>query len=288
MRAYDTGGCRAPLAMASAGAGTLARRRTAVCGGFTLIELLVAVSIMALMTLLSWRGLDGMTRAQGQLAQRADEVLTLQAGLNQWATDLDAMVQLPQTQALEWDGRALRMTRHKAAVPGFAANVTTNSTANSGASVAYGSSASGTDAASAEGILVVAWARRDIDGSGQWLRWQSPPLKTRGDVQNAWGLAAQWAQNPGDEEKKREVRVGAMAQWQIFFYRGGAWTNPLSSTGTPLPGAAGVLLGIGAPSGVDVSVPDGVRLVMTLPPGQALSGVITRDWVRPTLGGGKS
>ena len=242
----------------------LSRNRGLSCGGFTLIELLVAVSIMALMALLSWRGLDGMTRAQGQLAQRADEVLTLQAGLNQWATDLDAMVQLPQTQALEWDGRALRMTRRKAAIPANA------------------------DASSAEGIVVVAWARRDIDGAGQWLRWQSPPLKTRGDVQKAWGLAAQWAQNPGDEEKKREVRVGALAQWQIFFYRGSAWTNPLSSAGTPLPGAAGVLLGVAGSAGVDVSVPDGVRLVMTLPPGQALSGVITRDWVRPTLGGGKS
>ena len=49
-----------------------------------------------------------------------------------------------------------------------------------------------------------------------------------------------------------------------------------------------MLLGVAGSAGVDVSVPDGVRLVMTLPPGQALSGVITRDWVRPTLGGGKS
>lgn len=245
----------------------LCRSRGLGRGGFTLIELLVAISIMALMALLSWRGLDGMTRTQGQLAQRADEVLTLQAGLNQWATDLDAVVQLPQTQALDWDGRALRMTRHTGA---------------------GSASPGGADAAPAEGILVVAWARRDFGGAGQWLRWQSPPLKTRGDLQNAWTLAAQWAQNPGDEEKKREVRVGALAQWQIFFYRGGAWANPLSSTGAPLQGTAGALLGVAAPAGVDVSVPDGVRLVMTLPAGQALSGVITRDWVRPTLGGGKS
>ena len=32
--------------------------------GFTLIELLVAISIMALMAILGWRGLDGMSRAQ--------------------------------------------------------------------------------------------------------------------------------------------------------------------------------------------------------------------------------
>ncbi|MDB5945160.1 MAG: methylation, partial [Ramlibacter sp.] len=31
-------------------------------------------------------------------------------------------------------------------------------------------------------------------------------------------------------------------------------------------------------------LPDGVRLVLTLPAGQAVSGQITRDWVRPTLG----
>jgi general secretion pathway protein J len=28
-------------------------------------------------------------------------------------------------------------------------------------------------------------------------------------------------------------------------------------------------------------------LVLSLAPGQALTGAITRDWVRPTLGGGK-
>ena len=243
--------------------------------GFTLIELLIAISIMALMALLSWRGLDGMTRTQGSLAQRADEVLTLQAGLNQWTTDLNAIVQLPQMQALEWDGRALRMTRRSAALPPPSSPVSPATFPPA-------------DAPPAEGILVVAWARREAGGSGQWLRWQSPPLKTRGDVQSAWVVAAQWAQNPGDDEKKREVRVGALSQWQLFFYRGGAWTNPLSSNGTPAQGVAGALLGVAAPAGVDVSLPDGVRLVMTLPAGQALSGVITQDWVRPTLGGGKS
>ena len=34
------------------------------------------------------------------------------------------------------------------------------------------------------------------------------------------------------------------------------------------------------------TTPDGVRLVLTLSHGQALSGTLTRDWVRPLLGGG--
>ena len=32
--------------------------------GFTLIEVLVASAILALMALISWRGLDGMSKAQ--------------------------------------------------------------------------------------------------------------------------------------------------------------------------------------------------------------------------------
>jgi general secretion pathway protein J len=31
-----------------------------------------------------------------------------------------------------------------------------------------------------------------------------------------------------------------------------------------------------------------VRLVLQLPPGGALAGRLQRDWVRPTVGGGKS
>jgi general secretion pathway protein J len=30
-----------------------------------------------------------------------------------------------------------------------------------------------------------------------------------------------------------------------------------------------------------------VRLVLSLPPGTSISGTLTRDWVRPTLGGSR-
>jgi len=226
--------------------------------GFTLIELLVAIGILALMAGLSWRGLDGMARTQAQLQQRADTVLTLQAGLSQWAADLDALVQLPNTPALDWDGRALRITRRSTSAPG-------------------------------DGLLVVAWSRRDVDGSGQWLRWQSPPVQTRGELQTTWARAAQWAQNASEEDKKLEVRVAALEQWKVFYFRADAWTNPLSSDGAPPPppptaqtSGSGV---IAAPT--DPVLPDGVRLVLTLAPNDAFAGTLTRDWARITLGGGK-
>ena len=79
--------------------------------GFTLIELLVAIAVMALLSLVSWRGLDSMSRATTQNQQRADAVLTLQATLAQWGSDLDAVATLAQTRPIDWDGRVLRLTR---------------------------------------------------------------------------------------------------------------------------------------------------------------------------------
>nr|WP_315229333.1 prepilin-type N-terminal cleavage/methylation domain-containing protein [uncultured Albidiferax sp.] len=216
--------------------------------GFTLVELLVALMVMALLAVLSWRGLDGMTRAQSQTQQRADEVLTLQAGLGQWTADLDALLEQPNTPALDWDGRGLRLTRRSSDPQ-------------------------------ATGALVVAWTRRSVDGTDQWLRWQSPPVHSRTELAQAWSNAALWAQNPGEEARRAEVALTPLADWRIFYYRDGAWSNPLSS-------AAPTAATVGTPT--DTSIPDGVRLVLTLPPGQALAGVITHDWNKPTLGGGKS
>lgn len=282
--------------------------RPARSQGFTLIEVLVAISVMAVMAVLSWRGLDGMTQAQAQLQTRADQVLTLQAGLNQWSTDLDAVLQLPQMEPLEWDGRALRMTRRSA--PTLGANASTNAATRTAVSVAD------------EAMLVVAWTRREVGGAGnvgsvgnsgnavgggQWLRWQSPALRTRGEVELAWAAAGQWAQNPGDDLKAREVQIAALSDWQVFFYRGDAWTNPLSSSGNATPaagtpsgtfssGPAAVLAAnvanalANAANTVNQSIapfPDGVRLVLTLPAGQAISGTLVKDWVRPTVGGGR-
>ena len=240
--------------------------------GFTLIELLVALALMALMAAMSWRGLDGMVGAQKRLAQHSDDVLTLQTGLAQWGADLDALAQQPNTPSIDWDGRALRLLRR-------------------------GSQSGG------EGLHVVAWSQRLVGGTAHWLRWQSPALVTRAELQAAWSQAARWGQNPSDDDRRSEVRITPLAGWQLFFYRGGAWTNPLSSadgsapgeglaqaplvaaSGVPVPGLlAGAGIGDPTRSAAAGAMPDGVRLLLTLPPGQAVSGVLTRDWARPGLG----
>jgi general secretion pathway protein J len=225
-------------------------KRGRASSGFTLVELLVALFAMALLAVMSWRGLDGMSRAQAQTEARSDEMLTLQVGLAQWAADLDAVLELPTTTTLDWNGRVLRIMRR------------------------------GTGAAS-DGQLVVAWTRRVVDGTGTWLRWQSPSVTTRGELAQAWQQADSWSRNPGDEQTAREVAVMPLVDWQIFYFRGDAWTNPLSSDSS----------GVAAPSPIAVTaalVPDGVRLVLSLPPGPAIGGQLTRDWVRPTLARGRT
>jgi general secretion pathway protein J len=215
--------------------------------GFTLVELLVALMVMALLSLMSWRGLDAMARAQTQTQARADDLLALQSGLAQWGADLDAMAtELTNTRAinslpspLEWNGQVFRITRYSSG-------------------------------AADSGLRVVAWTLGEDQGHKAWLRWQSPVLHSRGALQEAWLQAALWAQSPTAASRARQVSIVPLVDWQIFYYRADAWSNPGSSSE-----AAAVN-------------PDGVRLQLTLPEGQPLAGKITRDWIRPTAVGAKT
>jgi general secretion pathway protein J len=227
--------------------------------GFTLVELMVALFVMALLAVLSWRGLDGMVRAQAATETRSDDVLTLQVGLQQWTADLDALEKLPGMKGIEWNGRVLRLTRRSTTSP-------------------------------TDGVLVVGWTRRDVNGTTMWLRWQSAPVTTRGDLEEAWQRADLWSQNPGDEDRARQVAITPLNDWQIFYFRENAWTNPQSSevTSTSIAAEASARASAaiaGTPIAETAQLPDGVRVLLDLPPGHAVSGIVTLDWVRPQVGG---
>lgn len=232
------------------------KRGPARTPGFTLVEVLVAVAIMALLAVMAWRGLDGMSRAQIRAQSYSDDVSALQAGLAQWNADLDALTQLPPVGGLDFDGRVLRLTRQ------YLVDETSTAPVTAGAVTGGGS------------IRVIAWGARAYAGKLQWLRWQSGPLRSRTELQAAWQQAALWGQNPTEELRQHEVAITGIDDWQVFYYRNNSWTSPLSS-------ATGLVAGMAAGQ---APLPDGVRLVLSLSGGQALSGTLTRDWVWPALG----
>lgn len=226
-------------------------KRQPRASGFTLIELLVAIAIMALLAIVSYRGIDAMARAQSQMRDRADAVLTMQSALAQWNSDLNAMVSIAPTRAIDWNGQVLRITRASSA----------------------GDQAS---------LTVVAWTLRNgADGASRWTRWQSPPVITRGDWQQAWQQAAGWAGGGGSSAGNSfggngtagsEVSLMPVTGWQLLYFRNELWSAaaPADTLGT------------------NESMPDGVRLLIDMPPGPALSGTLSLDWVRPNLTQAKS
>lgn len=56
--------------------------------GFTLIEVMVAIMLMAVVSLIAWRGLDSVTRADAHLQASTEQTQTLLRALNQLQLDV--------------------------------------------------------------------------------------------------------------------------------------------------------------------------------------------------------
>jgi general secretion pathway protein J len=220
------------------------RTRTHTQRGFTLIELLIAITLMAVLAGLSWRGLDSLMRSRDITQAQVQKIAVLQTVLAQWQADLQAVQRVPGiTEAgVQWDGRTLRLTRR-----------------------ATTWRADGAD----PGLWVVAWTLR----GDQWLRWQSTPVQTRAGLQQMWDQAKRWGQNPSSDDTAFETPLVPLDAWQLTYFRGNAWTNPLSSTGN---------------TGSIDTLPDAIRLQIDLPSSTGLTGRITLDWVRPNFSNTKT
>jgi len=129
------------------------------------------------------------------------------------------------------------------------------------------------------GVTLVAWSVR----GGRWQRWTVPAFVRSGELQEAW-LQSQQLQ--GTEPGHITLVEGA-SQWQVYFARGGQWSNAQSSgdlqaTGQPAPPPAAPPAQAGsAPAGaasapppqtLREALPEAVRLVITLD-----GNTLTRD-----------
>ena len=204
--------------------------------GFTLVEVLVAMLVMAMLSMITWQGLDGILRARDGSKAALDRTQRLATIIVQWEQDLQALHETQAVPALQFDGRTVRLTRR----------------------------AEG-------GVALVAWSLRE----GRWQRWVGPTTTRLADLQEAW-IASQGLL--GNEAGHLTLTEGA-SEWQIYFHRGGAWTNAQSTGdagGTPAAAPGSVITG--API---EALPTAVRLVITLD-GKPL----TRDIALGPSGGG--
>jgi general secretion pathway protein J len=128
------------------------------------------------------------------------------------------------------------------------------------------------------GVALVAWSVR----GGQWQRWALPAFARSGELQEAW-LRSQQLQ--GTEPGHVKLTDGA-SQWQVYFARGGLWSNAQSSgdlvvtevpvappaASAPAPSSSAAAPGDAAsapaattsPVQMREATPDAVRLVITL------------------------
>ena len=219
-----------------------------------MIEVLVALSLMALLALMSWRGLDAMLRVAQDTRVSSASIGGVQMGLAQWAVDLDRVVETPDVNALDWDGHVLRMVRSS-------------------------------PVGSAEALLVVAWTLRLVAGAQQWVRWQSAPLSQRHELINAWQQAASWAQTDGDMGDDNmaasggsAVAVTPLSSWQLAYYANGQWVPSDTLVGS---GSGRLALQANAVVANLSDTPEGLRLLLELPSGGALPGRLSSDWFNP-------
>ncbi|MFM8508851.1 MAG: prepilin-type N-terminal cleavage/methylation domain-containing protein [Betaproteobacteria bacterium] len=123
------------------------------------------------------------------------------------------------------------------------------------------------------GVQLVVWSLRN----GQWQRWASAPTALEAELLQSWAQAPQLlGREPGHITLAQGV-----GGWQLYFFRGNAWSNAQSSGDLVNPGTNP---GTGQPSAAGAPprerLPQGVRLVMNLQ-GESGVGTLQRDVLVP-------
>jgi general secretion pathway protein J len=120
------------------------------------------------------------------------------------------------------------------------------------------------------GMQVVVWALNET----RWQRWASPVTNSAQGLQDAWLASLQLLGN----EPGQLTLYESLGGWQLYFYRGNAWSNAQSSAGAPAVQNPGLPP---SPPGIRPStLPGGVRVVLTLgqPQAEGQGGsTVTRD-----------
>jgi general secretion pathway protein J len=115
--------------------------------GFTLAEVLVALALMALLAVISWRGVSSMSEAKQIADARVEETLRMGTVMAQWEQDLQQLQDTSLVPALSFDGASVRLVRRQPT-----------------------------------GLQIVTWALRET----RWTRHASQVVNSAQGLQDAW------------------------------------------------------------------------------------------------------
>jgi len=183
--------------------------------GFTLVEVLVALLILAVLSGMAWRGVDGMARARDASLGQIERSLRLNTVMAQWQQDLGALYDSPAVPGLAFDGAALRLVR---TVEG--------------------------------GVQMVVWSLR----GDRWQRWAGSVVTRVPELQESWLRSQQLLGNePGQLQMLADVSEFQVQFFQGNGWSNAQSTGDLASAvaGAPrlqrqlLPTGVRVVLGLG-------------------------------------------
>lgn len=180
--------------------------------GFTLIEVLVALTIMAVMAMMAWQGVDGIVRTRAGSEARLERTLRLQSVMAQWETDLAEVVDTQVVPPMLFDGSTLRLTRRTPA-----------------------------------GVQTVTWALK----GGSWQRWAGPVVTHNNQLQEAWFQSHQLMGNePGQLRALGGVTEWQLYCFQGNAWINCQSTGGLVAPAAPAPGASAPPSPVVLPSGL--------------------------------------
>ena len=137
--------------------------------GFTLAEVLVALALMALLAVISWRGVSSMSEAKQTADARVEETLRMGTVMAQWEQDLQQLQDTSLVPALSFDGASVRLVRRQPA-----------------------------------GLQIVTWALRET----RWTRHASQVVNSAQGLQDAWLTSQQLLGNEPGQLTLYEGLVG--------------------------------------------------------------------------------
>ncbi|MGC8507085.1 MAG: PulJ/GspJ family protein [Thiomonas sp.] len=238
--------------------------RQAGLSGFTLIDLLVVISILAVVAVLGWRGLDTVARSRDDAASAFATSSRLADGMQQLGDDLrHATSEGAGLPAVSLLGGGLFIVRRPAQPLG--GDVRTDVSADVGLPPQAGQ------------LQVVRWTVQD----GALMRSASPPSDSRATLQAA-------LQNP---TAPLLTILPGVVDMQIQFYRyagigllqqSGAWVNPGTAANAATPTAPAASASAAAATAITLAAsnvtPAAVRVRLQFAD-KPLAGALQRDFL---------